>query len=84
MTHGAAAAYVVHGADMAAGRQRRREVVAEQLLRARDASVWALFKRRQRLKSGPDIFLFIKIFKHPHFDIPIGDLPDVQILPIFS
>jgi hypothetical protein len=28
---------------------------------------------------GPDIFLFIKIFKRPHFDIQIGDLLDVQI-----
>jgi hypothetical protein len=28
---------------------------------------------------GPDIFLFNKIFKHPHFDIRIDDLPDVQI-----
>jgi hypothetical protein len=27
-----------------------------------------------KFQVGPDIFLFIKIFKHPHFDIPIGDL----------
>jgi hypothetical protein len=28
---------------------------------------------------GPSIFLFIKIFKHSHFDIRIGDLVDLQI-----
>jgi hypothetical protein len=33
---------------------------------------------------GAGIFLFIKIFKHPHFDIQIGNLTDVQILPNFS
>jgi hypothetical protein len=27
---------------------------------------------------------FLKIFKHPNFDIRIGDLPDVQILPYFA
>jgi hypothetical protein len=32
---------------------------------------------------GPDPFLIFKIFKHPNFDIRIGDLPDVQILPNF-
>jgi hypothetical protein len=50
----------------------------------RDISVQASFKRRLRLTSGPRHFLFIKIFKHPHFDIQIGDLPDVQISPTFS
>jgi hypothetical protein len=29
-------------------------------------------------------FLFIKIFKHPHFDIRIGDLPNVQISQNFA
>jgi hypothetical protein len=33
---------------------------------------------------GPDLFLFKKIFKHPHFDIRIDELPDVQISPNFS
>jgi hypothetical protein len=71
---------------MAAGRQHQREVVAaaKQLSRVCNASVRAPFKRRQRLTSGPQHFLFIKIFKYPHFDIRIGDLSDVHILPLFS
>jgi hypothetical protein len=69
--HGAAAACVARGADVVAGQQHRREVVAaaKQLSRVRNASVRAPFKRRQRLTSGPRHFLFIKIFKYPHFDI---------------
>jgi hypothetical protein len=65
---------------VAAGRQRRHEVAvaATQLLRARDANAWAPFKRPLRLTGGPSIFLFIKIFKHLHFDIQIGDLFDIQ------
>jgi hypothetical protein len=71
VTYRAAAACIAHGADVVAGRQRRREVaaVAMQLSRERDASVRAPFKRRLRLTSGPRHFLFKKIFKHPHFDI---------------
>jgi hypothetical protein len=55
VTHGAAAACVAHGADVAAGQQRRREVAAAatQLLRARDASVRAPLKQRVRLTSEP-------------------------------
>jgi hypothetical protein len=65
VTHGAAAACIARGADVAVGRQREREVAAAaaQLSRARDASVRAPFKRRVRLTSGPRHFLFIKIFK---------------------
>jgi hypothetical protein len=33
---------------------------------------------------GPTLFWFFKIFKHPNFDIWIGDLSDVQILPNFA
>jgi hypothetical protein len=64
-----------------AGRQRRREVVAAatQLLCARDSSVRALFKRPLSLAGRPQHFyLFIKIFKHPQFDIRFGDLIDAQ------
>jgi hypothetical protein len=32
----------------------------------------------------PGIFLYIWIFKHPQFDIRIGDLPDVEISPNFA
>jgi hypothetical protein len=86
MMHAAAAACIAHGLDVAASRQCRCEVVAaaEQLPCVRDASVRALFNRRLRVTSGPIIFLFVKIFKHPQFYIGIGDLPDVQILPNFS
>jgi hypothetical protein len=54
MTHGAAAACVARGANVAAGRQHQRKVVAvaEQLSHAWDASVWAPFKRRLRLTCG--------------------------------
>jgi hypothetical protein len=59
--------------------------MAEQLLRAREASDRALFKQRLwDWQVGPNIFWFINIFKHPHFDIQIGDLPDVQISPNFA
>jgi hypothetical protein len=79
VTYGAAAACVARGVDVAAGRQRRHEVatVATQLSHACDASVRAPFKRRLKLTSGPRHFLFIKFFKHLHFDIRIGDLSDV-------
>jgi hypothetical protein len=55
VTHEAEATCIAHGADVAVGRQRRHEVAAaaEQLSRVRDASVWALFKLRLRLTSGP-------------------------------
>jgi hypothetical protein len=46
-------------------------------LAAHEASDRAPFKRPLSLTGGPRIFLFIKIFKHPHFDIRIGDLIDV-------
>jgi hypothetical protein len=46
---------------------------------------------RSAVYAGPEtdkwalaFFLFIKIFKHPHIDIRIGDLPDVPILPNFA
>jgi hypothetical protein len=57
VTHGAAAACVACGADVAAGRQCRCEVAvaAVQLSRAHDASVRAPFKQR-RLTSGPRQF----------------------------
>jgi hypothetical protein len=48
------------------------------------AAVTCARRQRSRLTSGPDIFLFIKIFKHSHFDIRIGDLPDVEISPNIS
>jgi hypothetical protein len=35
-------------------------------------------------KWAPAFFLFVKISKHPQFDIRIGDLPDVQISPNFA
>jgi hypothetical protein len=36
-------------------------------------------------QAGPSVvFLFIKIFKHPHFDIQIDDLLDVQNAPNFA
>jgi hypothetical protein len=58
ITHGAAAACVTSGADVAASRQRRHEVVAAamQLSRTRDASIRAPFKQRLRLTSGPRYF----------------------------
>jgi hypothetical protein len=86
MMHTAAAACIACGLDMAASRQCQCEVVAaaEQLSCVRDASVRALFKRRLRVTSGPIIFLFVKIFKHPQFYIGIGDLPDIQISLNFS
>jgi hypothetical protein len=58
MTHGAAAACVARGADVAVGRKRRREVAetAEQLSRARDASVRAPVQRCLILTSGPQYF----------------------------
>jgi hypothetical protein len=58
VTHGAAAACVLCGADVVAGRQHWRKVAAEatQLSRARDASVRAPLKRRLRLTSGPRRF----------------------------
>jgi hypothetical protein len=58
VTHGATVACIACGADVAAGRQRWREVaaVAAQLSRAHDASVRASFKRRLRLTSGPRHF----------------------------
>jgi hypothetical protein len=86
MTHGAAATCVARGADVEAGRQCWCEVAvaAKQLSHACDASVRAPFKWRLRLTSGPRHFLFIKIFKHPQFDIQIGDFPYVQISPNFS
>jgi hypothetical protein len=80
VTHGAAVACAAHGADVVACRQRRCEVVAmaAQLSRVRDANVRAPFKRPLSLTGGPQCFyLFIKIFKHPHFDIQFGDLLDV-------
>jgi hypothetical protein len=41
--------------------------------------------RRSAAVAGPNVvFLFIKIFKHPHFDIRIGDLIDVQNSPKFA
>jgi hypothetical protein len=80
VTPGAAAACAARGADVAASRQRRREVVvvAVQLAHTREASDRAPFKRPLSLTGGPRIFLFIKIYKHPHFDIRICDLLDVQ------
>jgi hypothetical protein len=86
VTHGAAVACDVRGADVAADRQLRRKVAAAatQLSHTRDAIIRTPFKRRLRLTSGPSIFVFINIFKHPHFDIRIGDLLDVQISPNFS
>jgi hypothetical protein len=58
VTHGAVAACVVRGADLAAGRQRRREVAAAaaQLSCTRDTSIRAPLKRRLRLTSGPRWF----------------------------
>jgi hypothetical protein len=49
---------VARGADVVAGRQRRHEMAAaaEQLSCAHDSSVWAPFKRRLRLTSGPRHF----------------------------
>jgi hypothetical protein len=58
--------------------------VAEQLAHACEASDRASFKRPLSLIGGPNIFLFIKIFKYPHFDIQIGDLLDVQNPPNFD
>jgi hypothetical protein len=56
--------------------------VAKQPSRVRNASNRAPFKRCLRLTCGPEPFSdFLKIFKHPNFDIRIGDLPDVQISP---
>jgi hypothetical protein len=34
-------------------------------------------RRREEDRRALAFFLFIKIFKHPHFDIQIGDLLDV-------
>jgi hypothetical protein len=66
--HGAAAACTAHGADVAAGRQHRREVVAviEQLLHARDASDRAPFKQRLRLTSGPRQIFYLLRFSNTH------------------
>jgi hypothetical protein len=58
--------------------------MAEQLARAREASDRALFNRPPSLTGRPNIFLFIKVFKHPHFDIRIGELLAVQISPNFA
>jgi hypothetical protein len=45
----------------------------------------AALGRHGPLASGPCRFSeFFKIFKHPHFDIRIGDLPDVQTLLNFA
>jgi hypothetical protein len=40
-------------------------------------------RREEEPEWAPAFFLFIKIFKHPHFDIRIHYLPNVQILPNF-
>jgi hypothetical protein len=56
VTYRVAAACIAHGADVVAGRQRRREVAAVAMKLETD-------------KWAPTFFLFKKIFKHPHFDI---------------
>jgi hypothetical protein len=59
--------------------------MAEQPSRACEASDREPFKRRLRLTSWPRPFSDVfKIFKHPNFDIQIGDLPNVQISPNLS
>jgi hypothetical protein len=71
---------------MAAGQQRQREVAvaAAQLTRACDTSVRAPFKRPLSLTGGPQHFyLFIKIFKHPQFDIRFNDVLNAQNSPNF-
>jgi hypothetical protein len=77
-----AAAWGARGAEVAGGRQRRREVVGGDRAtvvspRARGRAL-AETRSLGPLASGPCHFSdFFKILKHPHFDIRIGDLPDV-------
>jgi hypothetical protein len=67
VTHGAVAACVARGADVAAGRQCRCEVAAAaaQLSHARDASIQAPFKQRLRMTSGPRHFFIYYDFQTP-------------------
>jgi hypothetical protein len=62
----------MRGVDVVVGRQRRRKVAeaATKLSRMRNASIRAPFKRPLSLTGWPQHFyLFIKVFKQPHFDI---------------
>jgi hypothetical protein len=62
---------------------RRRGSVATRGESSDEATACA-FKRWVRLTSGPHLFLFfLKIFKHPNFEIYNGDLPAVYNSPNF-